>query len=605
MTNMYKILRTITLAVALLAAGQGAWATTKTVTYTITSVESINLNYDIVFTRSGDAPFDASQTTYTATVSTSSIGQTSGGAGGFSVELADGFKLDLQWGSGSNVQFITENCIIPRASGKYITYTVSCSDTYYYYTTHVMMTGTESGFQHGMPQTYPGSGSIDTDYDSVWGFSGKYYSSYSFGQITVTYSDSPALSIFESAGTDTYNIKDKDDLRHLANYVNNGGNDCQGLTFLQTQDITYTHTTTWNDASSTEDNYTAIGTNSNRFCGTFDGQNHTISGIRIYKPDNNGQGLFGYIGEGTVRGVNLADARITGYSYVGGIAGIIFSATVEDCFVAADACIHDVKSSSSYHGGIVGYSQGNTVQRCLSRASLTVAQNATSCKYYGAIIGENSTNGHAVKDCIAIGATVPNISNYRGAIIGDNNNNNSTYVQRNYYRACSVAGVENATGVGVGYDDNTNSPHDLTDNQGAQALYSLTLPSGVTLVRAASATLPGTGNKTYTSGADIDGTPYAYATATLSLSYDAAAIPDGYDVLLSVTQTVSGDAVSFTDHGDHTYTISSMPAADITVSVTQIPVISYIDADGNPQSHGCIPIVSGTNTYQTLGRTEG
>ena len=160
---------------ALLAVGQSAWATTKTVTYTITSFESINLNYNIVFTRSGDAPFDTSApTTFTASVSASLFAKTSGGAGGFSVELADGFKLDLQWGSDSNVWF-TNNCIYPRASNKSITYTVSCLNAYYY-VTHVMMTGTESGFQHGMPQTYPNSGSIDTDYDSVWNFSEKYYS---------------------------------------------------------------------------------------------------------------------------------------------------------------------------------------------------------------------------------------------------------------------------------------------------------------------------------------------------------------------------------------------------------------------------------------------
>jgi hypothetical protein len=48
-----------------------------------------------------------------------------------------------------------------------------------------------------------------------------------------------------------------------------------------------------------------------------------------------------------------------------------------------------------------------------------------------------------------------------------------------------------------------------------------------------------------------------------------------------------------------------MPAADITVTATEIPVIAYIDADGNPQSHACTPIVEGTTSYQTLGRTEG
>ena len=371
-----------------------------------------------------------------------------------------------------------------------------------------------------------------------------------------------STSDFNGLNDGSYEIYTTQDLRHLALMVNSGNNNCSGLTFKQTHDITYTHTTNWNNSSSQEDNYNAIGTISNKFQGTFDGQNYTISGIRLYKDADDNQGLFGYISGGTVRGVNLADTRITGRIYVGGIAGGIFQSTVEDCSVAADVCIHAVKSSSDNHGGIVGYSQG-TVQRCLSRASLTVA-NATVGKYYGAILGDNNTTGHTVKDCIAIGATVPNISNYRGAIIG-HNNSNSTCVQRNYYRACSVAGVENATGVGVGYDYYTNSPHDLTTNQGAQALYAITLPNGASVVRTASATLPGTGNKTYTTGADIDGTPYAYATATLRLSYTGAAPAEGYTYALYI------NGVQATDNGDGTYT-ATMPAADATVTVSTVVI---------------------------------
>ena len=411
-------------------------------------------------------------------------------------------------------------------------------------------------------------------------------------------------SDFNQLETNTYEIYTTLDMRHLALMVNSGNNNCSGLTFRQTHDITYTHTTEWNDATSTENNYIAIGIYNYTFKGTFDGQNHTISGIRLYKGGNtnadDSQGLFGKISDGTVKGVNLSDTRITGDDEVGGIAGNIFGTTITDCTVAATVCIHAVQSNSNHHGGIVGINQG-TVQRCLSCARLTVTD-ASDCENYGAIVGKNLDD--KIKDCIVIGATVPNV-NKCGAIIGYHYYLNSgNYIQRNYYRGCTVAGVENATGVGVGYEDSSTSPHDVTANQGAQALYAVTLPTPASVVRTASATLPGTGNKTYTTGADIEGTPYAFNWAQLSLSYDATAIPDGYDVLLSVNRTVNGNAVTFTDNDDHTYTIPFMPAADISVSVTQIPVISYIDADGNLQSHGCTPIVSDIHTYQTPGRTD-
>jgi len=410
--------------------------------------------------------------------------------------------------------------------------------------------------------------------------------------------------VWTGSGTlgDPYVINSPQGLDLLAQYVNglngNTPHDCNEVCFQLGYDITYSYTTNWNNASSTENNYTAIGTRDHSFQGTFDGQNHTISGIRIYKGGDNSidnyYGLFGYISYGTVRRVNLADARITGKYGVGGIAGNIFDATVEDCSVAADVCIHAVKTNSSYHGGIVGKSQGATVWHCLSRATLTVA-NVAGCEEYGAITGNNTTIKHSVKDCIAVGATVPNVNN-AGAITGNNYGNNSSYVQRNYYRACTVAGTANATGVGVGSDDGNSSPHDLTTNQGAQALYSLTLPEGVTLVRTASATLPGTGNRTYTTGADIDGAPYAYEGASLSFSYTGATADEGYIPAIFV------NGVQATDNGNGTFT-ATMPAADATVTIGQTPILSYFwgPNDGDSQDHPyTISTTAGLNLLATL-----
>ena len=305
-----------------------------------------------------------------------------------------------------------------------------------------------------------------------------------------------ALSDFYSLGNNTYEIATTTDLDHLAGYVNLG-NDCQGLTFKQTADIAYTYTTAWNNSSSTENNYTAIGTNATPFRGTFDGQNYSISGIRVYyKGDKSLQGLFGYLNNSTVKRVHLADARITSENYVGGIAGNSFQGTVEDCTVANNVAIHAVANESFNHGGIVGGNQG-TVQRCISHATLSVASNVVGGGRYGGVVGHNF-NGGSVTDCIAIGAIVPNIEDH-GAIAGKNHSNST--LQRNFYRNCTVAGTANATNVGC---DGT----DIITNQGALALYSLTLPDNVTTNRTASATLPGTGNKTYTTGADINGTPY-------------------------------------------------------------------------------------------------
>lgn len=386
-----------------------------------------------------------------------------------------------------------------------------------------------------------------------------------------------------------YTISSTQGLDWLAQYVNSGNN-CSGLFFQLGGNIAYTYTNAWNVVSE-ENNYTAIGSDGHPFQGTFDGQGYTVSGIRIYKSGDGVSdrhlGLFGLVENGgTVRNVNLADARITGYRNVGGIVGnALTNSTVEDCTVDANVCFHTVQSSAMYHGGIAGYCSGS-VFRCISRANLTIADNLTDLSYYGGIAGYHSIGN--LTDCIAEGVVIPAVSS-RGAILGKNGGSYSW----NYYRSCTVAGVANATGVGC----------NGADTYGARALYAVTLGPNVTISRNASATLPGTNNKTYTNGADIAGVPYAYASSNLSLSYNSAAIPAGYNLTVSA-ETTSGTTVDVTDNGDYTYTLT-MPAAEVTVSATLHTTLTYIDADGNAQDHLCILIVSGITGYGDSGNDEG
>ena len=293
-----------------------------------------------------------------------------------------------------------------------------------------------------------------------------------------------------------YEIGSTDNLDDLAVYVNGTGtysiggdettaHDCSGLTFKMTANITYTHDTDWNDASSEENNYTAIGRygdvdTDHDFNGHFDGQGHTVSGIRIYKSGNDlssdsYQGLFGLIGSSAViRGITLADARITGFEKVGGIVGVN-QGTVSDSHVAANVAIYAVQSSTSYHGGIAGQNVG-TVSDCTSAATLTKPNILGNGAYYGGIVGQNAHIG-TLRHNLAIGAVVPAaqsrvtpgivIENKTyGAICGENDGGT---LENNYYYACTVADVEDATGVGCGGISNGNGSitADVTDNDGA------------------------------------------------------------------------------------------------------------------------------------------
>ena len=328
-------------------------------------------------------------------------------------------------------------------------------------------------------------------------------------------------------------------LNLLAKLVNGYGySEFEGVYFLLGNDITYTHTSDWDDATSTENNYTAIGswrssTTYNQFKGNFDGDGHTISGIRIYKPEsgtaNGYTGLFGYVGSGgTVHDVTLADSRITGQLSVGAIVGLSYG-TVQNCTVAANVLIASKHTDSHYHGGIVGKNYG-PVSGCTSAVTLTAAYPGHDD--YGAVVGWNG-NGGTIENCLALGATIPAMQDYYGVIVGYNSSGTLT---ANYYRDCTVGTTANAVGVGAG-----KSGGAPTDVDGARSVHILTLPDGVTA----------TGESV-----DISGTTYYAAGTIVTLSCTGTA-PSGYvePCYYSVDGTnISGNTVT-------------MPASDATIAL--------------------------------------
>ena len=211
-------------------------------------------------------------------------------------------------------------------------------------------------------------------------------------------------------GSDTegeyYVVDGTEALDALATFVNDGKSTSE-MRFKQTADITYTHTTNWDDDESTENNFTAIGIFTDEFSGTFDGGGFTISGIRIYKGGNTSadryQGLFGCSGNATVKNVTLTDARITGYDFVGGIVGYLFYGTVSNCRVESNVAIYSVQSDTFAHGGVAGQIDVGTISDCFSAATIS-----TNCSDVGAIVGYNQEgtlerNNYVYTTCRCVG----------------------------------------------------------------------------------------------------------------------------------------------------------------------------------------------------------
>ena len=299
------------------------------------------------------------------------------------------------------------------------------------------------------------------------------------------WAQSPIGSIQYNRTGGYYEIGSTDNLNDLAVYVNGSGSyttggdtettahDCTGLTFKQTTNITYSHGDDANEDVYAS-NYTAIGfwgqenTDYHPFKGTFDGQGHTISGIRIYKGGSSNtdvnQGLFGIIEGATIRGITLADTRITGYGIIGSIVGCSGTgSTISDCHVTATVAIHAVQFNVQDFGGIVGMNCG-TVSYCTSAVTLTKT-NSDKDYYFGGIAGLNAGNGN-LSNNLAFGAVVPSTGdNCYGAICGGNDTD-------------AVGGVTDATDVGSGNirKGSTSVVADVTENDGAVYLSQAPIP---------------------------------------------------------------------------------------------------------------------------------
>ncbi len=102
--------------------------------------------------------------------------------------------------------------------------------------------------------------------------------------------------------------------------------------------------------------WTPVGTSNEPFKGTFDGNGHEITGLKI--TSGSYIGLFGYVGAGAViKNVKLAGAEVSGTKRVGALIGcIVGGATVSNCSVDSAS---KVVGTDSNTGGLIGEAIGN------------------------------------------------------------------------------------------------------------------------------------------------------------------------------------------------------------------------------------------------------
>lgn len=187
--------------------------------------------------------------------------------------------------------------------------------------------------------------------------------------------------------------------------------------------------------------WTAIGTDSNKFAGTLDGDSHTVSGLA------GTGGLVYYLSaNGTIKSL-CVDCAIDGTSNVGGIADKS-EGRIENCLVSGyikggddvifgvggivghgvagnviSGCVSTADILFKYSryavqngaGGIVGYTYG-AVENCYFAGNVHTNAKSVSAGGFGGLVGCARSNA-VMKDCYTVGAVTGPESSF-GAVVG-------------------------------------------------------------------------------------------------------------------------------------------------------------------------------------------
>ncbi|MBR1536506.1 MAG: InlB B-repeat-containing protein [Treponema sp.] len=369
--------------------------------------------------------------------------------------------------------------------------------------------------------------------------------------------------IFAGSGTETdpYLIETTEDWNIFAGRTNDGET-FEGKYFELTSDLDFGGVEgAFNSAgissdsminashrdSATKELYNGYIRDTPAFGGIFNGQNHSISGIK------NSQGLFSkIISTGVIKNLVLKDSTISGKFRIGGITGINCG-TITNCHVTSDVYINSTWTPNSNenltdgnlsHGGISGHNMGGTVEGCSSAA--VVNTRYSNHYYFSGIVGYNSNSG-AIKNCFYYGSEVF-CSDYYGAICGYNYSGTITSCLHTY---SSLGGINKSdiSGSASYAQTITIKTEDIslnTDIDGAVSYGRITAVAGCLI---------------------FDNSIYAPAGQTLNIAFSCEddKIDENY-LSYEYKYTIDSETTTnkFTKNDDGTYSFT-MPEADVNV----------------------------------------
>lgn len=208
--------------------------------------------------------------------------------------------------------------------------------------------------------------------------------------------------------TKTLAISNAEQMQAFATFVNDGY-DFEGWTVTLTADLDLKGVD-WVPIGKAVNYLGGVSSDSTYFNGTFDGQGHTISNLRV--DTSYSAGLFGAVYNGTVKDLTIEKANIRSVydadlivsdaygTPAGVLTGLLLESTVQDVTVTGSTV-----SGFHFIGGIAGYVNGCTITGC------SVSGSATAPSALYAVPGDSGENGDKVGGIagIVIGGDSPAI----------------------------------------------------------------------------------------------------------------------------------------------------------------------------------------------------
>lgn len=198
-----------------------------------------------------------------------------------------------------------------------------------------------------------------------------------------------------------------------------------------------------NDMEITAKFWTPIG-EYDAFSGIFDGNGHTISGVKNFGTGYRYVGFFGS-NKGVIKNLTVI-GEVSGQSYVGMLTGYN-SGTIEGCLTMGA-----VKGAASYVGGLVGENFNGTI----SASGSTARVSGKNC--VGGLVGRNYSDycsrDTSITNCYAHGSVTAN--GKVGGLVGHNYHNRGSYtsVIEYCYSVGAVSGNSYVGGI-VGSNNGT------------------------------------------------------------------------------------------------------------------------------------------------------